>query len=145
MNLIERFVASAPDVARARVERLVQRAPDYVAELRASVRAHTAEARARASESNAAVDVPLAEAIGSALEALLSLDADHGIPERRIVTAAVAYFVDAEEGGSDFGSCDGLVGDAEVTIATLETLGHADLARPVRDALRGRASTPRTA
>jgi len=140
VDLIERFVATAPTVARDRVAVLVERAPDYVAELRASVRAHVAESRSHVAAGSTDVDVALAEAIASTLDGLLALDADHAIPERRIVTAAVAYFVDVSEADPDFGSADGLVDDAEVVIAAATVLGHEALAAPVRTALAGRTS-----
>jgi hypothetical protein len=99
--------------------------------MRADVDRHLAAVR-EASKRLEFVDVALAERVAASLNALLDA-IDHETPERhrRIVYAAVRYFIQLDDGDHDFESEIGLHDDAEVVNAVVRHLGRIDLLIPI--------------
>lgn len=99
--------------------------------MRADVDRHLAAVR-DASKRLEFVDVALAERIAATLCALLeAIDHETSERDRRIVYAAVRYFVQLDDGDHDFESEIGLHDDAEVVNAVARHLGRVDLLIPL--------------
>ncbi len=99
--------------------------------MRAEVDRHVTEA-SDAARRLEFVDVPLARRIATSLCALLdALDHDTSEFDRRVVYAAVRYFVQLEDGEHDFESEIGLHDDAEVVNAVARHLRRHDLLIPL--------------
>ncbi len=99
--------------------------------MRADIDRHLAAVR-DASKRLEFVDVALAEQIARTLHALLAA-VEHETPERdrRIVYAAVRYFVQLDDGDHDFESEIGLHDDAQVVNAVARHLGRTDILIPL--------------
>ena len=115
-----------PGAARELWQRLVVEPLIPVHKLFAEVRAYqqTIAKRAREDED---IDPKLGQALCEASIRLLgTLKDDTPEPTRRMVQAAVRYFVIEDDADSDLGSILGLDDDAEVLNAVLERLGYKD-------------------
>lgn len=114
-----------PDGSKALWTRLVQEELRPVHELFKEVRDYQQQIKQRSQWSDADVDPTLANALSDASLRLLSTLHD-GSPEstRRLIQAAVRYFVIEEDADSDLDSILGLDDDAEVLNAVLRKLGH---------------------
>lgn len=73
------------------------------------------------------MDLDLAQRIGAACERLMSLHDDTApLDQRRLIQAAVRYFIEDEDAAGDLESYMGFDDDAEVVNAVATHLGHPD-------------------
>ncbi len=116
-----------PDGSKALWTRLLGEQLLPVHELFKQVRDHQQQIKQRSQWNDADVDPTLANALSEASLRLLSTLTEQS-PEstRRLVQAAVRYFVIEEDADSDLDSILGLDDDADVLNAVLRKLGHHD-------------------
>lgn len=120
-------IPGIPHESQALFDRLHDEPLAPVAELRAELRAY-AERIGTAAAANELLDNPLAEAITRCCEGLLELaEGDANEATRRLVQAAVRYFVIEEDIEPDRESLWGLDDDAVVCGAVASFLGRDDL------------------
>ncbi|MEM9693857.1 MAG: hypothetical protein AAGA56_15020 [Myxococcota bacterium] len=123
MSLAE--LKGIPDVARPLWTKLVAEDLLPVHELFASVRSYRESLARRAQVADTAVDLKLVDALtDTSLELLGSLQDDTPEQTRRLVQAAVRYFVIEDDADRDLDSILGLDDDAEVLNAVVAHLGH---------------------
>jgi uncharacterized membrane protein YkvA (DUF1232 family) len=123
---IHDFLRAVPAEARDTVNELLRQPRLGIDALRRQVREHTADYLEAARERD--LDTRLAQQIERRCIALLESIRSKGVPawQRRIVQAAVEYYVFPEDGDGDFDSVSGLDDDAEVINAALFVLGQDD-------------------
>jgi hypothetical protein len=118
-------LAGIPDSAKELWTRLVGEEPRPVHELFRDVRAYQHKIKERSQWRDADVDPTLANALVEAsLKLLATLNESSPEATRRLVQAAVRYFLIEEDADSDLDSILGLDDDAEVLNAVLRHLGH---------------------
>ena len=116
-----------PDASREFWKKLVVEDLRPVHELFAEVKQYQQAIAQRSTVQNAEVDPTLANDLSAASLRLLGTLTE-GTPERtrRLIQAAVRYFVLEEDADSDLDSILGLDDDGEVMNAVLRVLGHDD-------------------
>jgi hypothetical protein len=115
-----------PPVARTTFEQLVREPLLSVAELREQLASHIVQIEA--TDPNVQVDKELGLAIARTCEQLIDqLGDDSDEERRRLVQAAVRYFVLDDDGDSDLAAIGGLDDDAAVCSAVASYLGRQDL------------------
>lgn len=115
-----------PEEAAGVFERLLREAVVEVAVLRGELQAHMERLEA-ARVTNEFLDGSLATKLGRVCEAMLQLVPELDERDRRLVQAAVRYFVLEEDGESDVESVCGLDDDVQVCNAVAGHLGRDDL------------------
>jgi hypothetical protein len=114
-----------PDGARDLWGKLVNEEARPVHELFKDVRAYQHTIKARSQWRDADVDPTLANAlVDASLKLLATLNEASPESTRRLVQAAVRYFLIEEDADSDLDSILGLDDDAEVVNAVMRHLGH---------------------
>lgn len=107
--------------------RLLGEDPLPVEQLRQDLRAHLATVQ-EAAKINPHLEPRLAHRLVEVCHALLDEAASQGTDDpRRLVQAAVRYFVEDDDSEHDLTSVVGLVDDAEVCNAVARALGRGDL------------------
>jgi len=119
--------AGIPSDAHALMTRLLAEDPRPADWLRQQLRTHLATVR-DAAEINPHLEPRLALRLVQVCEALLDEAASQGTEEaRRLVQAAVRYFIEDDDGEHDLTSVVGLIDDAEICNAVARALGRGDL------------------
>jgi uncharacterized membrane protein YkvA (DUF1232 family) len=118
-------LAGVPDAARELWTKLVAEQLRPVHELFKEVKDYQQAIAQRSSMQDAEVDPTLArELVSTSLRLLGTLNDETPESTRRLIQAAVRYFIIEEDADSDLDSILGLDDDAEVMNAVLKVLGH---------------------
>lgn len=83
-------------------------------------------------EDGTALEGDLADRVAEVLVTLLGSADNWSFLERRVLAGAVEYFVQTDDGDSDFASAHGFEDDARVVAAVCEALGRPDLAALIK-------------
>ena len=119
--------AGIPSDAHALMTRLLAEDPLPPDQLRQNLRTHLASVE-EAATLNPHLEPALARWLVQVCDALLDEAASQGTEgARRLVQAAVRYFIEDDDGEHDLTSVVGLIDDAEICNAVARALGRGDL------------------
>ena len=113
-----------------RVQALIATDLPGASELRAAIASYLTDI-AREARRNEFLDLALARSVAAALEKLIDGSSTFELSHRRLVAAAVAYFVDADDAAHDMASPIGFEDDARVVNAVARAIGRDDVAIPL--------------